>query len=45
MAKLSGNAIFFAIIGTLVIVPGVLWYLTADPIWALGWLLLLVFGM
>jgi hypothetical protein len=45
MTRLTGNQLFLLIMGILAVVPGALWYFTAEPIWALGWVLLIVFGM
>lgn len=41
---MTGRGLFWSITSALAVLPGALWYLTADPIWALGWALLIVFG-
>jgi hypothetical protein len=41
---MTGTSIFWTIISTLVVVPGALWYFTAEPGWALGWAFLIIFG-
>jgi hypothetical protein len=45
MTRLTGNQLFFLIMGILAVVPGALWYFTAEPGWAFFWVFFIAFGM